>query len=300
MPRRLTKPNSDDMILRAPLLARFPWLVHGFSTRLGGNSSFVPSRASGRARDLNLGNVAWDTALKVSENRRRWLACLHAKDMQLVLNRQFHSDLIRTVDHTLGPASLPKGDGLITRQPGLLLGILSADCLPILIVDARQRVVTALHCGWRGTVRRLAQKAVGRMQMMFGSQPADLRVAIGPGIRSCCYVVGAEVLDEFAGQFPYADSLFRTRSRPLTSLETKHSVMIRPFRFGPGPRLKNETCLDLPLANVRQLRDAGVPESQIASETPCTSCNPELFFSHRRDNGYTGRMMAVVGIRKKA
>ena len=300
MPRRLTKPNADNTILRAALLARFPWLAHGFSTRLGGDSSFVPSRAAGSSGDLNLGHVAWDAAGKVSENRRRWLARLRATGMQLVLQRQVHSDLIRTVDHTHRSGSLPKGDGLITRQPGLLLGILSADCLPILVVDARQRVVTALHCGWRGTARRLAQKAVGRMQLMFGSQPADLRAAIGPGIRSCCYVVGAEVLDEFAGQFQYAGSLFRTRSRPLTPLETKHSVMIQPFRFGPGPRMKKETCLDLTLANVRQLRDAGVPENQIASEAPCTSCHPELFFSHRRDNGYTGRMMAVVGIRKKA
>ena len=288
------------MILRAPSLTRFPWLVHGFSTRLGGSSSFDPSRSARSATDLNLGNVAWDTAKKVDENRRRWLACLQAKNMKLVLQRQVHSDLIRTLDDASGTASLPTGDGLITTRPGLLLGVLTADCLPILLVDAKQRIVAALHCGWRGTARRLAEKAVGRMRLLFGSQPDDLWVAIGPGIQSCCYAVGAEVVEEFSCQFPYAESLFVTRARPLTPLETKRSIMIQAFRSNFGPRTKQETHLDLSLANLRQLRDAGVPENQIASDAPCTSCRPELFFSHRRDAGHTGRMMGVVGIRKNA
>jgi len=300
------------MIRRVPSLAQFPWLVHGFSTRLGGTSSFDPSRSARSATDLNLGNVAWDSAEKVAENRRRWLACLQAKGMKLVLQRQVHSDLIRTLDDvgtglqactTPGkksrPASLPTGDALITSRPGLLLGVLVADCLPILLVDARRRVVAALHCGWRGTARRLAEKAVGRMRLLFGSQPNDLWVAIGPGIQSCCYAVGAEVIEEFSCQFPYAESLFVTRSRPLSPLETKRSIMIQAFRSNFGPRTKQETHLDLALANLRQLRAAGVPESQIASDALCTSCHPELFFSHRRDAGYTGRMMGVVGIRKK-
>jgi len=306
------------MILRVPQLAPFPWLVHGFSTRLGGVSSFDPPREPSRSvpspSDLNLGNVAWDTAKRVSENRRRWLACLQAKGMQLVLQRQVHSDLIRTVadvgtglqactstNRNASPkgSALPAGDALITSRPGLLLGVLTADCLPILLVDSRQRVVAGLHCGWRGTARRLAEKAVGRMRFLFGSKPEHLWAAVGPGIRSCCYAVGPEVVEEFACQFPYADTLFVTRSRPFTPLETKRAIMILPLRSNFGPRSKQEIYLDLPLANLRQLRDAGVPESQIASDASCTSCHPELFFSHRRDAGYTGRMMAVVGIRKE-
>jgi YfiH family protein len=278
-------------------LAQFPWLVHGFSTRLGGTSSFEQTRSARGARDLNLAQAPGDTAKNVSENRRRWLACLQAKGMKLVLQRQVHSDLIRTVDDAFGSSSLPTGDALITCRAGLLLGVLAADCLPILLVDAKQRVVAALHCGWRGTARRLAEKAVGRMRLLFGSRPHDLWAAIGPGIRSCCYAIGPEVTEEFSCQFPYADSLFVTRSRPLTPLETKRSIMILAFRSNFGPRTKQETYLDLPLANLRQLRDAGVPENQIVSDAPCTSCHPELFFSHRRDAGHTGRMMGVVGIK---
>lgn len=298
MQRRRAQPNSDGMLLRAPSLAQFPWLVHGFSTRLGGTSSFDPSRSAKRGRDLNLGNLPWDATAKVSENRRRWLACPQTGGMKLVLQRQIHSDLIRTVDRVFRPASLPAGDALITHRPGLLLGVLTADCLPILLVDARQRVVAALHCGWRGTVRRLAEKAVGRMRLLFGSQPEDLWAAIGPGIRSCCYAVGTEVVEQFSSQFPYFEKLFATRSRPFTPLETKRSVMVLSLHSNFGPRTKKETYLDLVLANVRQLRDAGLPQQQIASDAPCTSCHPELFFSHRRDAGRSGRMMGVVGIRK--
>jgi YfiH family protein len=286
------------MLLRAPSLEQFPWLVHGFSTRLGGTSSFDPSRSAKRGMDLNLGKVAWDSAKQVAENRRRWLARLQAKGMKLVLQRQVHSDLIRTLDAAFRPSSVLTGDALITNRPGLLLGILTADCLPILLVDARRQVVAALHCGWRGTAKRLAEKAVGRMRLLFGSQPEDLWAAIGPGIRSCCYAVGDEVVEEFSCQFPYSESLFVTRARPLTPIETKRSIMIQAFRSNFGPRTKKETHLDLPLANFRQLRDAGVPEQQIASDAPCTSCHPELFFSHRREAGHTGRMMGVVGIRK--
>ena len=304
MHSQAVKSDPDGRILRAPLLAQFPWLVHGFSTRLGGVSSFLDSfdarRSSARGADLNLGNVTWDTPTKVAENRRRLLAGLPAKGMKLVLQRQIHSDLIRTFDAAIRPAALPAGDGLITPRPSLLLGVLTADCLPILLVDAKQRVVAALHCGWRGTARRMAEKAVGRMRLQFGSQPADLWAAIGPGIRSCCYTVGAEVFDDFSSQFTYADSLFVTRSRPLTPLETKRFIMILPLRSNFGPRTKKEIHLDLALANICQIRDAGVPGKQIASDAPCTSCHPNLFFSHRRDGGRTGRMMGVIGIRKKA
>jgi YfiH family protein len=302
------------MILRAPLLAQFPWLVHGFSTRIGGISSFDGSR-SARATDLNLGHSTWDAATHVAENRRRFVAALPAKGMRLVLQRQIHSDFIRAVNGAdAGPqvgtlervsraskaARLPAGDGLITGNPAVLLGVLTADCFPVLLVDARQRIVAAAHCGWRGTARRIAEKAVGRMRLLFGSRPEDVFAAIGPGIRACCYTVGPEVVDEFSCQFTYADTLFETRSRPLTPLETKRFIMILPLRSNFGPRSKKETYLDLALANARQLRDAGVPETQIASDGPCTYCNPKLFFSYRRDGERTGRMMSVIGLRKNA
>jgi len=300
----------EEMILTAPWLAQFPWLVHGFSMRRGGVSSFDSpgdsDHASGDGADLNLGHLPWDNRKNVLENRRRLLARLEAKNMQLILQRQIHSDLIRALDGTGFPTpppspgrGLPAGDGLMTRRPGLLLGVLVADCLPILLVDAKQRVVAALHCGWRGTVRRLAEKAIGRMRLLFGSRPEDLWAAIGPGIGACCYAVGPEVAEEFTSQFRSGEQLLITKSRPLSPLEIKRAVMVQPLRSNFGPREKKEIHLDLPRANVQQLRDAGVPTRQIYSASLCTSCRPDLFFSHRRDAGRTGRMMGVVGIRNR-
>ena len=313
---RKTRIATNEMVLTAPSLAQFPWLVHGFSTRRGGVSSFLRSSHSARDdADLNLGKVSWDSAENVLENRRRLLARLEAKNMTLVVQRQIHSDLIRVLDDVgtglqactatgknacpTGPTPPPAGDGLMTSRPGLLLAVLIADCLPILLVDAKQRVVVALHCGWRGTMRRLAEKAVGRMRMVFGSRPEDLWAAIGPGIRECCYSVGADVVEEFTSQFSYAAKLFVTRPRRPSPAEKKHLLWLEPFRGSSALPMRSDVHLDLTQANVQQLRDAGIPAKQIDSEAPCVSCHPELFFSHRRDGGRTGRMMGVIGIREK-
>ena len=172
-----------------------------------------------------------------------------------------------------------------------------ADCLPILLADTRQRVVAALHCGWRGTARRLAQKGVGLLRQRFGSQIRDLHAAIGPGIRTCCYEVGEEVIDEFAGQFLYAHELLAKRIKPPTPIEIKHALLrpLVPKHLGAYPL--ERTYLDMVLANVRQLRDAGISKSHIYADAPCTSCHPEQFFSYRRDGPRTGRMMGVIATR---
>ncbi len=251
--------------------------------------------------DLNLGKVSWDSPRNVAENRRRLSAELGAVDMTQVALRQIHSDLIRVIDSS--DHSIPKsGDALITDRPNLLLSILAADCLPILLVDVKLRVVAALHCGWRGTAKRLAEKAVGRMRMLFGSRQRDLRAAIGPGIRACCYKIGQEVAEIFAGQFPYAEQLLSWRNEPLNPLEEKYPRLFKTYK---SPHYKtfhepNDTQqmhLDLVAANVSQLREAGLSEARIWADAPCTSCHPKLFFSHRRDDGKTGRMMGVIGIR---
>ena len=296
------------MLLQAPTLAELPWLVHGFSTRQGGVSRLSPSSPP---QDLNLGEVSWDNPRNVAENRRRLLSVLGPAGMtlpmMLIVQRQIHSDLIRVIDAGTRDAgswassdsSQPlAGDGLITARPDRLLSILAADCLPILLVDVKQRVVAALHCGWRGTLRRIAAKGVGQMRMLFGSRPEDLRAAIGPGIRSCCYKVGPEVVEAFSGQFPYWSDVVLSRTEPRSPLEKKY-----PRIFLPRPttleRMESTVLyLDLVMANIRQLQEAGIAARNIWSGAPCTSCHPELFFSHRRDAGRTGRMMGMVGIRE--
>jgi len=300
MPTKLVRPSkrqvSDGtLVLRAPGLAQIPWLVHGFSTRMGGVSAL--SGLPSAQHQLNLGKVAWDKPSSVEENRRRFLECLRASDMSLVVQQQIHSDLIRMVDTGSNPSRTPRGDGLITDRPGLLLAILSADCLPVLVVDIRQRVVAAFHCGWRGTAKRIAQKGVGRMRLFCGSRPEDLRGAIGPGIGPCCYRIGEEVAAEYQSQFSYSSSLLHIE-KPHKSFVDKNYALMRSERWRATPFRDGRTIkLDLAEDNVRQLVDAGVDRANIYADAPCTSCRAELFFSHRRDAGHTGRMMGVIGIK---
>jgi YfiH family protein len=292
--------RGSQSILQVQTLAQFPWLVHGFSTRCGGVSSLeLPSApTTTRGSDLNLGMVPCDNPANVEENRRCLLDQLRAQKMHLVVLNQIHSDLVRILDDTAFPRNGLCGDGLLTDRQGRLLSILTADCLPILLVDARQRVVAAIHSGWRGTVLRIAQKAVGLMKQRFLSRDGDLWAAIGPGIRACCYIVGKEVADEFTSQFLYADELLASH-KEVSLVEKKF-----PLLFGSRVRgvasIGNEqrTRLDLVRANLHQLVESGVAPENIYADAPCTSCHPKMFFSYRRDGSRTGRMMAVIGIRK--
>ncbi len=295
--RHVTKLQNSppgEMLLQSALLGEFPWLLHGFSTRRGGVSSFSTAPTSQAARDLNLGKVSWDDRENVMENRRRFQRALGAAKMRLVVLRQIHSDLIHVIDGDTMPSA---GDGIITNRPGLLLAILAADCLPILLADTKQHVVAAVHAGWRGTVRKIAQKAVGRMMLMFGSRPEDMRAAIGPGIRVCCYKVGQDVGEEFEGQFSYASKLF-VRRADKTPLEAKYSRLFKTYKSFDEIPENPQLYLYLVQANVTQLREVGLAPNHIYSDAPCTSCHPELFFSHRRDAGHTGRMMGVIGIKR--
>jgi len=137
------------------------------------------------------------------------------------------------------------------------------------------------------------------MKLLFGSRAQDLRAAIGPGIRACCYRVGHEVIEEYEGQFPYAKELFARRLVPPNPVEQKYARLFKTYKSLEKPGGDRELYLDLVEANLRQLQEAGLARKNIYSDAPCTSCHPELFFSHRRDAGRTGRMMAVIGIREE-
>ena len=290
-------------ILRATHLSKFPWLVHGFSTRLGGSS-----RVYGKDT-LNLGFTKEDSKAAVERNRTAFLHELDAdggerrkarqraasQPKPLVTLRQVHSDIIRFVD---SPAeSQLAGDGLITQTPGLLLGIQTADCLPIILVDPKRHAVGVFHAGWRGTAKRIVEKGVGEMRRRFGSKPRDLKAAIGPGIRGCCYEVGEEVREKFESQFPYAAKLFREveESDPVHKKYPMLFLTARPPGHGV---LRNKIFLDLAEANRQQLLAMGVPAKSIEGLPLCTNCRTDLLFSYRSEKGRTGRMMCVVGIRK--
>lgn len=272
------------------------WLCSGFSTRVGGVSRvYAGGDASG---ELNLGFTAEDDRGAVVRNRQL-LAEAVAGDavMPLIPVRQFHSNLLVAAGAEDAKRDRPrKADGILCAEPGLLLGVQTADCVPVLVADRKRRVAGAFHAGWRGTVKRIVETGVGRMRLEFGSQPKDLIAAIGPAIGPCCYAVGEEVLAEFESQFAYAREIFR-EVYDSDSLRQRYPMLFlnqRPPGHGPsGSRLH----VDLIEANRRQLLDCGVLAESIQVVGGCTQCNPSLYFSHRGSGGRTGRMMAVIGIR---
>jgi polyphenol oxidase len=279
--------NNKLNIIRASHLNKFPWLIHGFSTRQGGYS-----QAYGKSA-LNLGFTKEDSKSAVERNRAAFLGALGVAGTPLVTLRQIHSDMIRYVDATV-ESPIP-ADGLITATPGLLLGIQTADCLPIILVDPKHRAVGVFHAGWRGTVKRIGEKGVGEMRRCFGSRPRDLAAVIGPGIRGCCYEVGEEVRHQFESQFAYAAKLFR-EVKDSDPVREKYPLLFLSARPPGHSELPKRIFLDLAEANRQQLLAVGVSPKHIEVSTLCTNCRTDLLFSYRAEKGKTGRMMTVVGM----
>ncbi len=282
-------PKSKLQVLQSDTL-KLPWLVHGFSTRTGGSSTNYGGGA------LNLGFTERDSPKIVEHDREAFLRKLgvDAPGFKLITLRQIHSDIIHVVEDA--PSDVLTGDGLVTNTTGLLLGIQTADCLPVLLVDTKRRVVGAFHAGWRGTLARIVKKGVGDMQRHFGTSPRDLKAGIGPGIHACCYEVGQELREKFHSQFSYADDLFR-ELRDSDPVREKYPLLFMNARApGHGPDIP-KIFLDLVAANTRQLLDAGLLAKNIQSLPLCTSCRTDLLFSYRAEKGSTGRLMAVIGLR---
>ncbi len=307
--KRKSKSSTGINSLSTAQLNAIPWLVHGFSTRAGGFS-----RAYGKG-DLNLGFTQDDSKIAVERNRAAFLKEVGAFDTEsansgprdgravrsaksatwpLVTLRQIHSDLIHCVDSV--PAEALTGDGLITATPVLLLAIQTADCIPVILVDAKRHTVGVFHAGWRGTVQRIVEKGVGEMHRCFGTRARDIKAAIGPGIHNCCYKVGEEVRAKFESQFEYADSLFH-EVEDYDPVREKYPMLFLTARAPGHSELPKSIFLDLVEANRRQLLAAGVPAKNIEASPLCTNCNPDVLFSYRAEKGKTGRMMGVAGIR---
>ena len=272
-------------IVRVAGWGRHEWLRHGFSTR-GGGVSTVYSMGSG---ELNLGWTKEDDPACVRENRGRFLRLASGemsgnRGMRMVNVRQVHGDLVRVIrgedgvfegrlESAEGKALL-EGDGLVTDVPGVMLGVGTADCVPVLVVDVEKRAVGAFHAGWRGTAAGIVGEGIEAMRREYGSHPEDLMAAVGPSIGACCYAVGEEVRSQFRERFGYADELFRER---------------------------DGLYVDLWEANRRQLVDAGMKAERIEVVGECTACTREAdgrrrYFSHRAEAGRAGRMLNVIGV----
>jgi polyphenol oxidase len=289
---RVANNKTKLQLLRSEKLDSLAWLAHAFSTRHGGVSRVYGGNA------LNLGFTQQDSRGAVERNRELFLKELGVADGRrsgpLVTLRQIHSDLIHRVDGM--PEGPLAGDGLITDTPGLVVAVQTADCLPIILADRKSRAVGVFHAGWRGTVKRIAEKGVGEMRKQFQSDLRNLVAAIGPGVQGCCYDVGEEVRIKFEAQFAYGSSLFR-EVKESDPVREKYPLLFLTARAPGHGELPTKLFLDLVEANRRQLLDAGVLARNIDAIGPCTACHTEMLFSFRAEKGVTGRLMAAAGIK---
>ncbi len=242
--------------------------VNGFSTRLGGVSDF-PKDA------LNLAGFGEDSEENIIENRRRFLS-LFDGELTLATAWQVHGDQVKIIQSLQeAKEGNSKFDALVSNLNGILVGVKTADCVPILICDTANKVYGAVHAGWRGTLQEITKKTVRKMIELYGSRPQDLICAIGPAAVSN-YEVGSEVVEAFFKQFPEESKDFLKFSRP------------------------GHAFLNLHRANFQQLLSCGVFSENIYVAPFCTLERTDLFFSYRMEKkiyGKVGRLLSVVGRR---
>jgi hypothetical protein len=240
-------------------------VVAGFTTRHEGVSRHPYN-------SLNLGSNTLDSPHNVEGNRSLLARGFGATLDRFLTVTQVHGTDLLVIDSPNPEFShflKLECDGIITNQPGLMIAVCVADCVPILLHDPVHRVVAALHAGWQGTVGNIAGKGVEAMASLFGSSPKEIHAAIGPSISGCCYEVDAPVRDAF-------------RKQGL------------PWELHAREKGEGKWLLDLARANRQQLIDAGLASGEIESAELCVSCNQELFFSYRRDGGDTGRQAGFI------
>jgi YfiH family protein len=242
--------------------------LNAFSTRLGGVS---PLPANG----LSLAYFKGDAKENVDENRRRFVKAISAEHMQIATARQTHSTervTIESKDQAGGPQ--PDCDALITRLPGVLLAVQTADCLPVLIGDPKSGTMAAIHAGWRGTAGRITERAVADLMLVHGVNPRDCVAALGPAACAECYEVGEDVISRYKKEFGYWRNLL-------------------------GNFKADKAHLDIRAANVQQLIFCGFHEDSIYVADYCTMHQNELFFSYRREGrgqpSGVGRSLSVIG-----
>ena len=237
---------------------------HAFTTRFGGVSE-------GQFSSLNISMHRGDSAENVRKNYAVLAAALGFDTDALVLTRQIHSDIVRTVTRKdacgLDHREYPECDGLITCEPGTALGIFTADCTPILFHDPVTGAVGAAHAGWRGTAADIAGKTVQAMVREFGCNPADIRAAIGPNIGQCCFETDQDVPNALTEAFG-----------------NEVRAYIRPQQ--------NKCYVNLKEVNALALRRAGVENIEIS--TACTMCQHDRFWSHRYTRGDRGSQGAII------
>jgi len=260
------KNNVKILVCRALEEKKF---VNGFSTRLGGVSPFPEN-------SLNLSGLDIDSAENVAENRKRFLE-VFGGDYALASSWQTHSADVRIVNNLDDPKNgNEKSDALISNLENVLVGVKTADCVPILLGDKRTKAFAAIHAGWRGTANSIVKKTIKKMSQIYGTNAKDLICAIGPAAGGKNYEVGQDVIDAFEENFSTCGNLF-TRTR------------------------EGHALVDLHFANKEQISSIGVLPENIFIAPFCTMERADLFFSYRVEEklyGKTGRLMSVIGLKK--
>lgn len=267
--------EKDSLVyLTFPALDAQGWLLHGFSTRLGGTSQ-------GDLSSMNLSFGRGDDRERVLENYRRISHAIGFKMENLVASDQTHTNHIRVVSkEDAGKGILREKDyrdvdGLVTNVPGLMLATYYADCVPLYFADPVHRAVGLSHSGWRGTVKDIAGETVRRMQKEYGTRPEDLVGAIGPSICQDCYQVSQDVIDQ---------------------IKEAYSPALWPQLFKEDEREEKKYRLNLWEACRQNMIRAGMLPGRIHVTDLCTCCNPDFLFSHRASRGKRGNLAAFLGI----
>ena len=270
--REVTK--SGVTYLTFPVLDATGIVTHAFSTRMGGVSE-------GWYSTMNFSFTRGDNREHVLENYSRMAAALGVDREKMVLTWQTHTTNIRVVSaDDLGKGVVKDRDyrdidGLLTNMPGVTLVTFFADCVPLYFVDPLHHAIGLSHSGWRGTVQKIGEVTIKKMAEEYGSNPKDMKVAIGPSICQDCYEVSLDVIEEFKNAFDqkHWDKLF----------------------YGKNT---GKYQLNLWEANRIIFTEAGICPENISMPNICTCCNPEFLFSHRASHGKRGNLGAFLGIRE--
>jgi YfiH family protein len=254
--------------LQSSLLSNCDFLEHAFCTRRGGASQ-------DDYKSLNMSFREGDEEFRVLSNWDRLATAFAIPLEQFLVVNQVHGDAIFVINQHgsyFSSRDELNYDAIVTTRANLAICIKTADCVPVFIVDKVKKVIAVVHAGWRSSALGICAKVIKLMQDQYRSEPADILAAIGPSIGKCCFEVDQATADAFRGQ--------------------NNSE----FFLQQGPK-KNKWMLDLPEANRRQILAAGVPESNIEVSGDCTTCNQDMFFSHRGSGGITGRQVNFMMIK---
>lgn len=252
----------DFLCLQVPQWKKVDGLLHGFLGRRGGKST-------GPFASLNLSFRVGDDPQVVKDNICDVKRAVGVHDGRIVTMKQMHGDQILEVkDKDIKEAG--EADGMAAEERKIFLGVLTADCVPILFSVSGRKLAAVVHAGWRGTLAGIAPKMVGCLGKRYGVQPDLIEAALGPAIGPCCYEIGPDVL------LPLVQ---RWGKLAESCLDTKD----------------NKRFLDLKGLNRLLLEKAGVPPAQIFDIGPCTSCAKNDFFSYRREKKETGRQLSFIG-----